>query len=156
MASSVKSKIKGSKFCLCTILGIERHKCTRPVNHVQDKGVGEKNKCLSISLCINMREKINKSMIHCDFTVHPSTTMSSNPFPVAVTGLCRDAERPRPQQLIHTQHSEGSKNVSAILSFKNTDSHRFRHNCQCSSGEEGKKILNLFLPAIRPQAQLIL
>lgn len=93
------------------------------------------------SLHMNSREKMDKGLIHCEFTVHPSTTMSSHPFPLAVKGLCRDVERPRPQQLIHTQHSGGSKNVSAILGFKNTDSHRFRHNCQCSSGEEGKKNL---------------
>lgn len=48
----------------------------------------------------------------------------------------RVAYRPWLQQLIHTLHSGSSKNSSAILSFKNTDSHRLRHNCQRSSGEE--------------------
>lgn len=52
---------------------------------------------------------------------------------------CRDVKRPRPQHLIHMQHSGGSKNVLALLSFKNTDGHRFGRNCRCCSGEEGKK-----------------
>lgn len=109
-----------------------------PVDQVQDKEREEKKNTKSLSLSLHMysREKINKAVVHWEFTVHPST-MSSYPFPLAVKGLCRDVEWHGPQQLIHTQHSGGSKNALAILSFKNTDSHRFRHNCQCSSGEEG-------------------
>lgn len=132
----------------------ERNEDAAPVDQVQDKRRdGKKKGPLSQRARVQGR-KIKKTLIDLEFSVHPSTK-SPYPFPQAVKGLCRDVDWHGPQQLIHTQQSGGSKNVLAILSFKNTDSHRFRHNCQCSSGEEGGKIFNLFSPAIAPQGSII-
>lgn len=105
----------------------ERNEDISPVDQVQDKNREIWRSCLSLT-CVQWGESV----------AQPSTT-SSYPSPLAVKDLCRDVEWHGPRQLIHTQHSGGSKNALAILSFKNTDSYRFRHNCQCSSREEGEK-----------------
>lgn len=83
-----------------------------------------------------VRRKINKPAMRYGFSPQP---LRSNEQPGSQRPVQRDAERPRAQQLIRTQHSGSSKNASAILSFKNTGSHRFRHNCQRSSREEGRE-----------------
>lgn len=75
-----------------------------------------------------------------------SSTTSSYAFAPAVKGLRSDVRRHGPLQLIRTQHSGGSRNVLAILSFKNTDSYRFSTTVNAPLGRKGKEILNLFSP----------